>query len=206
MSDARRIIDLVYGDPVQKPATEEVAAARRVLSVPGVTVESVRLMMLIVGSSPRFWGPMFETACSRGYGMRRLEDQLKGIQLALSRDPSAPGNRAADAAYGEYEDPRGPEVEEHVEQTLAQKTAAVQQPWKDLIAEGMALGLRERRLFDWVMDQRAKRTGKPRSDYPTSRSFTREIAGAMSAPKTHWTEREEPRQSRQETFAEGDAE
>lgn len=194
---ARTAIQMVYGEPVLKPSGEEFSAARRVMSQPGMTVETVRLMMLIVGTSDRWWGPMFETACARGYGMRKFEEQLQGLRLALKRDPSAPGNRAAAEAY--VEKPKTDE-DRHIAATLnrtfAEKVAAVQQPFGDLIDAARANGLRGTAMFDWVMTERAKQTGRDRSDYPISKNLARGIAKAPGEPVSsprHWTESEEAR-------------
>lgn len=163
--DIRHVVDLVYGEHVDRPSGEELMAARRVLERPGMTTDKVRLMLIIVGSSPRFWGPMFDTACARGYGVRRLEEQLKGLDLAVARDPSAPGNRAADAAYNPL--PRTPEQEaEHeaivsqIEMTQTEKVHAVQQPWRDLIAEAESRGLTGPAMSRWVFREYERRTGK----------------------------------------------
>lgn len=188
---ARACVNMVYGEPVLQASGDESAAARRVMSIPGMTVDTVRLMMLIVGSSPRYWAPMFETACARGWGVRQFEKQLAGLRLALSRDPSAPGNRAGEEAY--HEKPKTPEDVEilgRLEKTRAQLVAETQGPWLELIDEAKALGLRGPRLFDWVMTQRSERTGRPRSDYPSSQRIVPPAKPSPDAnePRTHWTE------------------
>lgn len=160
--DIRHVIDLVYGQHVERPSGEELTAAKRVLEVEGVTTNTVRLMMLIVGTSQRFWAPMFETAAARGWAARKLEQQLPGLQHAVSKDPSAPGNRAGEAAYHET-----PKTDEDIEQiktielTTAQKIDAVQAPWRALIDQAHREGLRGLAMSKRVAELRSKQTGKP---------------------------------------------
>lgn len=71
------------------------------------------------------------------------------------------GHRQGWQAYGEYADPAGAEPKEIAERTFAQKVAAVEEPWKDLIEEAHALGLTGPAMSRWVFAERARRTGQP---------------------------------------------
>lgn len=127
------------------------------------------------------------------------KDGIVGVLKAIATITEKSGAAQAAApwppeAYAPQ--PRSDEDEAQAQalaRTTADKIAAVQKPWGDLIDEARSKGLRGAAMFDWVMDQRAQRTGRPRSDYPTSRQMTRDLAKSpadVSSPR-HWTEHEE---------------
>lgn len=156
-ADIRQVVDLVYGEHVANPSGEELSAAKRVLHHEGMTTNKVRLMMLIAGSSPNYFAPMFETACARGFGVRKLESQLAGLTLALRKDPSAPGNRAAEEAYHEKPDtPEQAEIKANLAKSFAKLQADVQKPWADLIEQARKEGLTGPRLARWVFAKYAE--------------------------------------------------
>lgn len=91
------------------------------------------------------------------------------------------------------------ELLEQLAATNADKRAAAYAPWQELVDEAQSNGLKGAALFDWVMDQRAERTGRPRADYPTSRRFVpaAKPAPSVDAPR-HWQESHEAREGGEE--------
>lgn len=182
-SPVEAVMAAFYGEN-RKWTTNERAAARELVEAERWTPARAAFVAEWLEKDP-FW---------RGK-IRMLPDVLRNVDQITAQSGAkgqAPdGKRQAWQAYERYDDPRGPEVEKHIEQTLAEKREAVQRPWLELIDEAQALGLRGPAIFDWVMDQRAKRTGRPRSDYPTSRTFKGVAAKPLPRSEPHWTERDE---------------
>jgi hypothetical protein len=145
------LIDCVYGSAQKSYSPEDVSAARRLLARPGFTLAKASLLMAIVSSS-RFWEPVIVS-------VEKLELHLDKLLDLLAKDPSAPGNRAAEAGYQPYQDPAGEAPREQAKQTNEQKREAALAPWRELVAEAHARGLTGLAMSRWVFAERERRTG-----------------------------------------------
>lgn len=188
--DVTDLISCWYGDKRFGTPMDRGAAAS-LIDHHGWTPARAALVAQWIEDNPRgrFWADKTKNIPDVLRNVVSLTEQSGAEQEAAPRQPPIE---------------RSPEEEAHLTHigtTSAQLKAETEAPWIALLDEAKAKGLRGPKMFDWVMSERAKRTGRPRSDYPTSREMARDLAKpapyADPSPK-HWTEREEARSNASE--------
>lgn len=167
IENQKRLLHIVYGEKRDTWQLSELSCAKRLLALPGMTLDRVGLLMAIVSSS-KHWESIIVSA-------EKLELHLDKLNGLLAKDPSAPGNRSGEEAYHSK-----PDTDDQVEwkkRTTAERAAkveAVQKPLRELIAQARAKGLHGKDVGRWVFAERRRRAGEAAGDAP-------ELLGAFVA-------------------------
>lgn len=173
-TDATLVIEIVYGEAPRHFDPAEMGAAKRILSLPGMSTKKVSLLMAIVSSS-QHWAPII-------VNVQKLELHLEKMLDLLARDPSAPGNRPLGGADGYQADTSEGQHEnaETLEATFAQKQAAERKPWEDLWHEATKVhGLVGASASRWCFREFNRRHVKP-GDSPRDFDKTMKAFGVAS--------------------------
>lgn len=184
MSAMKAVIDCVHGAPLQTYPGSEMSAAKRLVDQHGITPQRASKIMAFC-TAHRIWGGVVVT-------VEKLELHLAKILAEMSKDPNADGDLPGWQAHQTYEDPAGDAPRELAEKTNAEKIAAAQQPWRDLIDEAHARGLTGLAMSRWVFAERERRTGKPgiavaankMLDAIVSKAGRPDFGELLGAPKT----------------------